>query len=76
MFIVETMMRVIINDEVKHIILPHNLIEKIWNRKRSPYYEGGIEKIVPFNYPALIARYTESVIMDIPKGAITTMTII
>ena len=60
-------MRVIINDEIKHLILPHNLVDRIWNRKKSPYYEGGVEKLVPFNYPALIARYMESVIFDVPK---------
>lgn len=65
-FIVETMLRVVINDEIKHLILPTNMMERIWNKKRSPYYEGGIEKLIPFNYPALLSRYMESVIFDIP----------
>ena len=66
-FIVETMLRVVINDEIKQLILPTNTMERIWNKKRSPYYEGGIEKLVPFNYPALLSRYIESVIFDIPR---------
>ena len=68
MFIVETMLRVVINDEIKQLELPHNLVDKIWNKKRSPFYEGGIEKLVPFNYPALLSRYTESVIFTVPRG--------
>ena len=67
-FIVETMLRVVISDEIKQLVLPSNLTERIWNRKRSPFYEGGIEKLVPFNYPALISRYTEAVIFNIPRG--------
>ena len=43
-FIVETMLRVIINDELKQLVLPANLVDRIWNRKKSPYYEGGIER--------------------------------
>ena len=68
MFIVETMLRVVINDEIKQLELPHNLVDKIWNKKKSPFYEGGIEKLVPFNYPALLSRYTESVIFTVPRG--------
>ena len=66
-FIVETMLRVIINDELKQLVFPANLMDRIWNRKKSPYYEGGIERLVPFNYPALLSRYTESVIFNVPR---------
>ena len=66
-FIVETMLRVIINDELKQLVLPANLMDRIWNRKKSPYYEGGIERLVPLNYPALLSRYTESVIFSVPR---------
>ena len=66
-FIVETMLRVVINDEIKQLVLPTNLTDRIWNRKRSPFYEGGVEKLVPFNYPALVSRFTEAVIFNIPR---------
>ena len=66
-FIVETMLRVIINDELKQLVLPPDIMDRIWNRKKSPYYEGGIERLVPFNYPALLSRYTESVIFNVPR---------
>ena len=66
-FIVETMLRVVINDEIKQLVLPSNLTDRIWNRKRSPFYEGGVEKLVPFNYPALVSRLTEAVIFNIPR---------
>ena len=66
-FIVETMLRVVINDEIKQLVLPSNLTDRIWNRKRSPFYEGGVEKLVPFNYPALVSRLTETVIFNIPR---------
>ena len=63
----ETMLRVVINDEIKQLVLPTNLTDRIWNRKRSPFYEGGVEKLVPFNYPALVSRFTEAVIFNIPR---------
>ena len=66
MFIVETMLRVVINDEIRYLILPKDITNKIWNNKQNPYYRGGIEKLVPFNYQALVAKYIEAV-EDIPK---------
>jgi len=66
-FIVETMLKVIINDELKELVFPQNLMDKIWNRNRGEYYEGGIERLVPFNYPALLSSYTESVLFSPPK---------
>ena len=66
MFIVETMLRVVINDEIRYLILPEDITNKIWNKKQNPYYRGGIEKLVPFNYQALVAKYIEAV-EDIPK---------
>ena len=73
-FIVETMLRVIINDELKQLVLPPDMMDRIWNRKKSPFYEGGIERLVPFNYPALLSRYTESVIFNIPRDKTGTPT--
>ena len=42
----ETMLRVVINDEIKQLVLPSNLTDRIWNKKQSPFYEGGVEKLL------------------------------
>ena len=66
MFIVETMLKVVINDEIRNLILPEDITYKIWNKKQNPHYSNGIEKLVPFNYQALVAWYIQA-IEEIPK---------
>ena len=56
-----------INDELRELVLPHDVVSTIWGRESGEYHEGGIEGIVPFHYPALLATYTESVLFTPPR---------
>ena len=61
-FLVEAMLKVVINDELRELVLPNDLDFTIWGREKGGFQDGGIESIVPFHYPALLASYTEALL--------------
>ena len=52
----------IINDELRELELPGDLVATVWGREQGGFQDGGIETVVPFHYPALLASYTEAVL--------------
>ena len=62
--------QVVINDELRELVLPSSLVSDIWGRERGDFHEGGIEMLVPFHYPALLASYTESLLFS-PQGGLS-----
>jgi len=59
-FIVETMLSVVINDEIKELVFDPDIIKKTWKK-------GGIGDYVPFNYPALLGMYTDYIETEVPR---------
>jgi len=58
-FIVEAMLLVVMNDEIKEIVFDPDLLKKSWK-------PGQIGEYIPFNYPALLASYKHFLAMDSP----------
>ena len=59
-FIVETMLKVIINDEIRELVFVPETTKRMWRRR-------GIGDYVPFNYPALLAVYANLLATDTPR---------
>lgn len=59
-FIVETMLSVVINDEIKELVFDPDVIKKTWKK-------GGVGDYVPFNYPALLGIYTDYIETQVPR---------
>ena len=62
-------MKVVINDELKELVLPTDLQSRIWGEDQGGFHDGGIESVVPFHYPALLSTYTESLLFPSPSDA-------
>ena len=62
-------MKVVINDELKELVLPTDVQSSIWGQDQGGFQDGGIESIVPFHYPALLSTYTESLLFPSPSDA-------
>ena len=60
-------MKVIINDELRELVLPTDLQSSIWGQEQGGFHDGGIESVVPFHYPALLSTYTESLLFPSPS---------
>ena len=59
-FIIETMLSVVINDEIKELVFDPDVIKKTWKK-------GGVGEYVPFNYPALLGIYTDYIETQVPR---------
>ena len=59
-------MKVVINDEIRELVLPNDLQSTIWGDDQGGFHDGGIESVVPFHYPALLSTYTESLLFPSP----------
>jgi hypothetical protein len=53
---------VVINDELRELELPGDLVATVWGWEQGGFQDGGIETVVPFHYPALLASYTEALL--------------
>ena len=60
-------MKVVINDELRELVLPTDLQSCIWGQDQRGFHDGGIESVVPFHYPALLSTYTESLLFPSPS---------
>ena len=60
-------MKVVINDELRELVLPTDLQSSIWGQDQRGFHDGGIESVVPFHYPALLSTYTESLLFPSPS---------
>ena len=60
-------MKVVINDELRELVLPTDLQSNIWGQEQGGFHDGGIESVVPFHYPALLSTYTESLLFPSPS---------
>ena len=62
-------MKVVINDELRELVLPTDLQSSIWGQDggQGGFHDGGIESVVPFHYPALLSTYTESLLFPSPS---------
>lgn len=60
-------MKVIINDELRELVLPTDLQSSIWGQEQGGFHDGGIESVVPFHYPAILSTYTESLLFPSPS---------
>ena len=68
-------MKVVINDELRELVLPTDLQSSIWGQDQRGFHDGGIESVVPFHYPALLSTYTESLLFPSPsKGGLLLRT--
>ena len=65
-FVVEAMLKVVVNDEIRELVLPNDLHSTIWGQDRASFQDGGIEGLIPFHYPAVLATYTQSLIFPSP----------
>ena len=61
-------MKVVINDELRELVLPTDLQSRIWGEDQGGFHDGGIETVVPFHYPALLSTYTESLLFPTDGG--------
>ena len=61
------LVKVIINDELRELVLPTDLQSSIWGQEQGGFHDGGIESVVPFHYPALLSTYTESLLFPSPS---------
>ena len=58
-FIVETMLLVVMNDEIKELVFDPETMKNAWK-------PGDIREYVPFNYPALLASYKHFITVESP----------